>query len=341
MRKADPLPYIKRAIAKGKRYYYFRTGKKDAAGKPVLAKLPDIKDPTFPAVYAAHRAARTRRESVPQELTVSGLIELYEMSPHFRALASGSQRIYRIYLKQFAALAGKAPAGKLERQDLALAVDKKAATPGAANSMLRAVNALYKWGRERGHVANTPGKDIAELPIGEHEPWPQHVLDEALKADDDRIRLVVHLLYYTALRLGDVLSLRWSDVRDGEIHVTPQKTKRTRGEVQIPMHSALVAELAKHPRTALTIVPGAKLGRPLHQNTVRPRLEAFAAERGAEVVPHGLRKNAVNALLEAGCSVAETAAISQQSLAMVEHYSKARAQGKLASAAILRWEAKR
>jgi hypothetical protein len=51
-----------------------------------------------------------------------------------------------------------------------------------------------------------------------------------------------------------------------------------------------------------------------------------------------LRKNAVNALLEVGCSVPETAAISGQSLRVVEHYAKERNQRKLASAAILRWE---
>lgn len=38
--------------------------------------------------------------------------------------------------------------------------------------------------------------------------------------------------------------------------------------------------------------------------------------------PHGLRKNAVCALLEAGCSEAETAAITGQSLRMVMHYAQ-------------------
>jgi hypothetical protein len=45
----------------------------------------------------------------------------------------------------------------------------------------------------------------------------------------------------------------------------------------------------------------------------------------------------VNALLECGCSAAETAAISGQTLQLVEHYAKKRDQRKLASAAILKW----
>lgn len=59
---------------------------------------------------------------------------------------------------------------------------------------------------------------------------------------------------------------------------------------------------------------------------------------GQSATVHGLRKNAVNTLLEVGCSVAETAAISGQTLQMVEHYAKQRNQSVLASAAVLKWE---
>jgi hypothetical protein len=53
---------------------------------------------------------------------------------------------------------------------------------------------------------------------------------------------------------------------------------------------------------------------------------------------HGLRKSAVCFLLEAGCTVAETQAISGQSLQMVEHYSAMMNRRKLAASAILKWE---
>jgi hypothetical protein len=55
-------------------------------------------------------------------------------------------------------------------------------------------------------------------------------------------------------------------------------------------------------------------------------------------VPHGLRKNAVIALLEAGCSSPETAAISGQSLRVVEHYAKERDQSLMADSAVLKWQ---
>lgn len=330
--RRDAMRDIKRTKAKGRVYYYFRTGQKTPAGKEILTRLPDMKDPGFWDSYAACQGAKTRRANAPRELTVPDLIDLYERSPHFRKLSAGTQRIYRIYLKQFRDLLPTAPAGRLEQSDIALLIDKKAETPGAANSLLRTVNALYKWARKRGHVANHPGKEIEELETGEHAPWSVPILNAALASDDDRVRLATHLLYYTALRIGDVVALRWSDIRGGVIHVTPQKTKRTRGEMMIPVHSELARELARHKQTSLTILGG------VGQQRLRVVLQEFGAAHNVKLVPHGLRKNAVSALLEAGCSVAETAAISGQTLAMVEHYAKSRDQGKLASAAILRWQ---
>ncbi|PPD28690.1 MAG: hypothetical protein CTY20_09140 [Hyphomicrobium sp.] len=53
---------------------------------------------------------------------------------------------------------------------------------------------------------------------------------------------------------------------------------------------------------------------------------------------HGLRKSAVVFLLEAGCSDAETAAITGQSRDMVEHYAKHVNQKRLTALAILKWE---
>lgn len=335
--RAKLLPHIKRTKAKGKEYLYFRTGKKDAKGKEILGRLPPAGDPGFGDSYASFLAARTRRERLGSELSVPKLCDLYERSQKFRGLAKGTQRLYCFGLDYFRKMLPTAPAALIERSDIAQLIDGRAETPGAANSLLRTINAMYKWARERGHVSNDPGKDVPVFDLGEHEPWPQHVLDAALASDDALIRLTTNLLYFTALRIGDALALRWSDIRGGVIFVTPQKTQRTRGEMMIPIHQDLQAALAKEPRRGLTIITG-RDGEPLSQQTVRDRMKEFAAKLGVKVVPHGLRKNAVNALLECGCSVAETAAISGQTLATIEHYAKKRAQGSMASAAILRWE---
>ena len=73
---------------------------------------------------------------------------------------------------------------------------------------------------------------------------------------------------------------------------------------------------------------------------VRRELKALGESLGLALVPHGLRKNAVIALLEAGCTVAETAAITGQTFNMVEQYARQVDQRRLGDAAILKFENK-
>ena len=325
--------YVKRTKAKGRFYYYFDTGQSDENGKRIWARLPDPKDRNFGAVYAAMLGHRSRRDNAPTLLTATRLIELYQASAQFEKLKPSTQRLYRIYHAEFVDKLGPGPAQRIERKDVVLMLDAMAERPAAANMVLKTCSAAYAWARKRGHVTNNPFTDIEPMEGGEHSPWPEEILEAALACDDDRVRLAVHLLYYTAQRIGDVAAMRWRDIDGSRIVLTQDKTGKA---LEIPIHEKLAAELDRHPRNLSTILGGEPTKYRLDR--LRADIQAFCADMGAKVVPHGLRKNAVNALLESGCSAAETAAISGQSLGMVEHYAKRRSQSKLGKAAILKWE---
>lgn len=327
------VKYVKRTKAKGCWYYYFDTGQFNEKGKRIWKRLPDPKDRIFTATYAALLGHRTRRDQVETGLTVEKLVELYQASPRYTKLAPSTQKLYAIYLGQLVAKIGNGFAQRIERKDIVLLLDKMAGRPGAANMVQATGSAAYAWARQRGHITNNPFADIDMMELGEHEPWPQDLLDAALKCENDQVRLAVHLLYFTAQRIGDVVAFTWRDVETSPITVTQKKTSKT---FDVPIHAALARELARHARSLGTILGG----RPTESRIgkLRDDIQAFASGLGYEVVPHGLRKNAVNALLEAGCSAAEAASISGQSLQMVEHYAKRRSQSKLGQAAILKWE---
>ncbi|GAA4825656.1 tyrosine-type recombinase/integrase [Sphingosinicella ginsenosidimutans] len=330
------LLYVKVTRAKGRRYCYFRTGRIGENGREILARLPDLDDAGFGAAYASFLAGRTRRDALIAELTVPALIDLYERSPKYLSLSMSTKRAYGFAIAYIRKMLPTAPAGRIEQSDVARLIDARGDTPGAANMVLAVIRTIWKWGRARGHVANDPAANVAPLDIqGEHDPWPVYVLDAALKADEPITRLAVHLLYYTGQRIGDVTTIRWQDIRDNVLHIRQQKTGK---RLEIRLHAALSAELARHKRGAGFIIPGSRAGQPIGTLALRQRLQRFAGKLGARIVPHGLRKNAVNALLEAGCTTAETAAITGQTMQLVEHYAKARAQSSLASAAVLKWE---
>jgi site-specific recombinase XerD len=123
-------------------------------------------------------------------------------------------------------------------------------------------------------------------------------------------------------------------VQDGYLRFTQQKTGKP---MEVRLHAALLAELASSPRRGLTIICNQD-GQPMTDQVIRRELKAFGEKHGEQVVPHGLRKNAVNALLEAGCTEFEVQAITGQSARMVAKYAKRVSQRKLGDAAILKME---
>lgn len=338
MPKGSDLPRVKRVRSKGRDYYYFDTGQKKPSGAKMYRKLPDIKAPEFAGVYAAMKAGVTKRQDAPALLTVGGLIRHYERSVEFNKLADNTQRAYGYALRRIEKGLSRAPVNDVQPVDFAGLLGLLGNAAGNISITRKVMSALYKWGKRKNLVANStdPIGEQEPVQMGSHEPWPQPILDAALSSDQPRIRLAVHLLYYTAQRIGDVCRIRWSDVHDGSLSLTQQKTGRV---MNIPLHGNLVALLAETPKHGLTILTRADSG-PVDADTIRKELQAFAAGYGAKVVPHGLRKNAVIALLEAGCSVAETASVSGQSFPMVEYYAKMRDQKKLSSAAIIKWQNK-
>lgn len=328
-----PLPYIKKVRARGRVYEYFDTGKK-VDGRRVYNRLPPRSDRSFGQVYAGMVAGRHARANVVSVPTVAVLSRAYQKDPKFVNRAPSTQSTYLTYIKVIEEHIGMASVNQVERRDIQALMDKMADRPSAANMLLLVIRNLFKFAIAREWVEVDPSKHVEKLEEAEeeHDPWPEPLLEMALQ--DPEMQLAVALHYYTAQRIGDVCKMRWSDIRAGYLYVKQTKTKK---ELDIRIHSELAEILERTPRTALTILHG-RHGKPRKEQTLRAHMQAYAEKHGEHVVPHGLRKNAVIALLEVGCSMAETSSISGQTLQVVEQYARRRNVRRLGSAAILKWE---
>lgn len=335
MPRLPKLPYVKFVRSKGAVYGYFDTGRKDAAGKRIYAPLGKHSSVGFGDSYAAMMGHRTRREERP--VTVSDLADRYEDSAEFGQLSEGTRKFYRAQLKHVREHLGKFPINAVKRRHVAEVVNNRLGEHnGTRNGVLAVIGVIYTFARRLDLTEARPAADIKPFKTGQHEPWPVEILNAGLEAEHERTRLAIHLLYYTGARIGDAVCFRWSDIRDGALHYTDRKTGQAH---EVPLHRDLVAELAATPKRGITIITN-HLGRPMTDQVIRKELTSFAEAQGQRLVPHGLRKNAVNALLEAGCSVAEVQAITGQSFRMVEHYARRVRRRDLGKAAILKLENK-
>lgn len=336
--KTPKLDHIRYVRTKGKVYAYFDTGKRKPNGRPVYIAMPPVGSFGFFDTYASMKGSRTK--TLAPTYTVADLARDYEGSGNYRDLAPRSQIVYSSVLRRVVEFLGKAPVESLTPEIVQAVLDNDIKGAASHNMFVGMVGTIYSWARSpRGGSRTTlkPTEGIGKRKTGEHQPWPTEIVEAGVNAKDDDIRLMVRLLYFTGQRIGDVLKMRWSDVRNGILEVTQQKTGKT---VFIPLLAELREELDRTKKRGLTIVANLR-GQKRSVDVVRVELQAFTEKLGVKTVPHGLRKNAVNALLEAGCTVAETSSITGQTYQIVEHYAKQINQRGMAEAAILKLENKR
>lgn len=334
------LPHVHKKVAKGRIYYYFDLGK-DEAGNRVLKRLPDIRSHGFVNAYRAAKSQRTKNG--PTEggaKNFDWLCRIYEKSPEFRRLAENSKKLYSRHLayanENFRNKAGRSWPLEVITAEHAVALrDKYAETPGKANATLKALGAVYAWAAKPGrrYVRENITAGVEPLEVGEHQPWPEGLVELAL--EDPQMRLPVGLLYFTGQRISDVVRMGRGNLSRGVLSVTQQKTGR---KLRIVLHSRLAEIIAADAPEGQMLFLVNEHGKPLTESGLRQRIQKWAKDRGFSVVPHGLRKNAVNALLEAQCSVAEVAAITGQTLQMIEHYGKERDGEHLSRSAVLKFE---
>ena len=220
--------------------------------------------------------------------------------------------------------------------------DVHASTPASANNLIRSLPAMLSWSIPRGWREHTPCTRIKKLKIGEgYSPWSWDDI-ELFQAHARRdLWHTAAIALYSGQRQSDVLAMLWTDIRDGLIAVTQNKTGK---KLWIPMHAQLREVLKDIPRNGQTILTSTRgtfwtadgFKASWAEEMKRPVFEPL---RAARRVFHGLRKSAVVFLLEAGSTDAEVSAITGQSRQMVEHYARQVNQRKLAATAVLKWEA--
>lgn len=319
----------------GREYLYFQRGRSTSKPERPIRLPDDPKSPEFWAEYARLSGAPAPKI---EPNAVSELVKAWQASPEWRAMKSSTKEDWTRYCGRILAAWGPLQVRGLEPRHVLVLRDTYADRPAAANNLIRCLSSMLAWSVPRGWRSDNPCREIKPLKGGEgYAPWSWGVIEAAAAALRPDLWWAVALALYSGQRLGDVLAMRWDAIQGNMLVVRQEKTGK---RLAIPLHKDLRAVLETIPRRAVTILtstdekPWTKDGFKATWNKHKP-----AAARG--LVFHGLRKSAVVMLLEAGCTDAEVASITGQSREMVEHYAKQVNQGRLAAAAILKWEASR
>jgi integrase len=254
-------------------------------------------------------------------------------------LGTSTQKAYRGVIERLVRdeNIGHRLVAQMSRQNVQRIAAKRAATPGAANDVLKKLKILVHFAIDNGWRKDDPTLRIKKFAEGEFHTWTDAEIAAFEKRwpVGTRERRAFALLLYTGQRASDVAKMSAADLSDDGIWVAQLKTK---AKLLIPVHPALQAALEGCPAGEGTLLKtdyGERFTAKGFSNFMADRIgKAKLPER---CVTHGLRKAAARRLAEAGCSANEIASITGHvTLEEVARYTKAAEQKKLARAAIAR-----
>ena len=266
----------------------------------------------------------------------SALCVSYYGSQRFRALKASTQAVWRNILERFRAENGHRPAKDLQRKHVQAIMAAMAETPEAANNLLKVLRVVLDHCVEIGMSANNPAlgvKRYSSRGEGNHSWTEQEIAQFCAKHPaDTRAGLALALMLYTGQRRSDAWRMGWQHVKGDRISVRQQKTGKP---LQIKMHPELIRVLASVPKDRLTFLV-TEHGAPFKSAASFGNWFSRMCKRAglSECSAHGLRHAAGRRLAEAACTEHQIAAVLGLSLKMVERYTRAASQARLAEQAL-------
>ena len=299
----------------------------------------DVWTKNYEAIHSRFTMTKKRPDLTPGSLAAA--IVDYKKSDRFQILAQSTRTRYGYALDKLSAKLGHLELASITRRAVVRLRDNVAKSQQRnAIEIVKVLRLVFECACDLGEVDFNPAKDVrkpAGYKASQHESWTDDQLQTFIAGAKPVWRRAVMVALYTGLRRSDLIRLTRANIRDGWIIIDIAKTD---GHAEIPIHSDLAAELTKElPVASMMLVPTAR-GRQMNKDSLSHGLQKECRRLGIEPNPplHGLRRNAIIRLLEAGCSREEVMAITDQSKRMVEYYAGRRHKRVLAESAILKLE---
>jgi integrase len=309
------LKGITKVRSKGRVYYYAWRGGPRLNGKPG--------SPEFIASY--NEASENLKAADSNKF--HSLVVAYKKN-EFKALAESTKRNWSPWLDRIDDLFGRLSIAQFDRSEKIRPVilrwrSKFADTPRGADYGMQVLSRLLSYAVELGKITSNPCEGIKHLySVNRSEIiWTDIDVADLKKSCPAEIADAVDLAAYTGLRLGDLLRLSWSHIRENSIEISTGKSKHQRIAI-IPLYDDLRALLARIPKRATTVLTNSKR-RPWRPNgfgTAFNRAKIAASMNDRDLHFHDLRGNAATRFYVAGLSeraIAEIMAWEEEHVARI------------------------
>ena len=270
--------------------------------------------------------------------SLSRVIESWYQSPDFKRLAPITARNHRLIAEKLREAHGDKLVADLTLSDVKGLMAQKAATPSAANNLLKTLRPVLDHAQhDLSLIEHNPARDAKKYttanPDGFHT-WSEAEIDRfhAVWPLGSTADLAMSLMLYTGAARADVVKLGWGNIVNNRLQYRRQKMRHRAGVlIDIPIHPALWRRLEILPKdqdTFLQTIQGTERSAAGLGNVMR---EWCNTAKLPDCSSHGLRKACARRLAEAGATPHEIMATTgHKTLAEVERYTSKVARAGLA-----------
>jgi integrase len=295
----------------------------------------------YQAAIATAAEAAPRQADEAKKGSFRYLCVRYYGSAAYKALDISTRNWQRRALDEIAVEKGAKPVMMMQAKHVRRMRDAKAATPAAANQLVKALRALFSWANEAEETTINPTIGVKKLKYRSdgHHTWTDGEIGQFYKRHPlgSQARLALDLLRYTTGRREDGPRLGRQHIREGRIRFRQAKNEhRNPIDIDIPLHPALAESIAASNVGARMTFLLTEFGKPFTANGFGNKFKDWCRQADLpHCSAHGVRKATSTALAEAGATPHEIMAITgHQSLEEVERYTKAADRKKTADAAM-------
>jgi len=242
--------------ANGKTYRYAWRGGPRLRGEPGT--------PEFVASY--NEAVEGRR--APDTSRFKALVTLYRASKHYTKLADATRRTWGPWLDRIADYFGELRIAQFDRPEKIRPIirtwrNQWSDNPRQADFGMQVLSRVCSHAVDPlGKLGGNPCQGIKHLYTSDRSDilWTDSDIDNLKKTCSPEIAHAVDLAAHTGLRLGDLLRLSWSDIKDDSIVIATSKSGGKR-EAIIPLYDELRDVLDRIPKRSPTVLTNSR-GRP-------------------------------------------------------------------------------
>jgi len=280
--------------------------------------------------------------------TLRGLITQYYGSAEFKRLEPHTQHVRRLILDKLCqstdangVCRGDKLYAQMEARNVRILRDEKAATPEAANQIVKMLRQVFSYAVATDLAKANPAKEVPYLKPGT-EGFHTWTIDEVYRFEQrhpigTKARLALALMLYTGQRRSDIIQFGRQHVKNGWLKITQQKNRNRKPiTIEIPVLAEMQNIIDASPCGDLTFLV-TEFGRPFTSNGFGNWFRDRCIEADVPGRAHGLRKATATRLAELGASDREIMAVTgHQTSKEVDRYTKAARRKVLAESAMAR-----